>query len=85
MANLASIAANAGRVGVVVWSAEARSETGVAFRALLPEDPEGYAHGIFAALHEADEASLDVLVLERVPDSPAWWAVADRLRRAAEK
>jgi L-threonylcarbamoyladenylate synthase len=97
-ADLAKIAANARRVGVVVWSAEATTDTAVAFRvassggalalvtrAVLPGDPEGYAHGIFAALHEADEASLDVLVLERVPDAPAWWAVADRLRRAAEK
>ncbi len=88
-ADLVKIAANATRVGVVVWSAEARSVTGatvaLVMRAVLPGDPEGYARGIFAALHEADEASLDVLVLERVPDAPAWWAVADRLRRAAEK
>ena len=84
-ANLREITAKAGRVGVVVWSAEAKTERDVAFRTVLPDDPEGYAHGIFAALHEADEASLDILVLERVPDAPAWWAVADRLRRAAEK
>ena len=91
--DLAKIAPDARRVGVVVWSAEAKSETGVTFpgavalvtRLLLPDDPAGYAHGIFAALHEADEASLDVLVIERVPDAPDWWAVADRLRRAAEK
>ena len=53
-------------------------------RSALPADADGYAHGIFAALHDADEAALDALVIERVPESPAWWAVADRLRRAAE-
>jgi L-threonylcarbamoyladenylate synthase len=96
LANLSAIARGASRVGAVVWSAEAKREVGVTFGAgpapvalatlaALPDDPEGYAHGIFAALHDADAAELDLLVIERVPDSPAWWAVADRLRRAAEK
>jgi L-threonylcarbamoyladenylate synthase len=53
--------------------------------ATLPADAESYGHAIFAALHDADAASLDVLVIERVPDDPAWWAVADRLRRAAQE
>jgi L-threonylcarbamoyladenylate synthase len=51
---------------------------------VLPADADGYAHALFAALHEADDANLDALVIERGPDAPAWWAVADRLRRAAE-
>lgn len=92
-ADLRAVAGAATRVGVVVWSPEATRETAnaaggtvaLASRSALPDDPEGYAHGIFAALHEADDAALDVLVIERVPDAPAWWAVADRLRRAAEK
>ena len=87
-ANLSVIAQGASRVGAVVWSQAAKSEAGtvaLVSRSALPDDPEGYAHGIFAALHDADEAALDVLVIERVPDAPAWWAVADRLRRAAEK
>jgi L-threonylcarbamoyladenylate synthase len=96
LANLSEVARGACRVGAVVWSAEAKREVGVTFGAgsalvtlatlaALPDDPEGYAHDIFAALHDADAAALDVLIIERVPDSPAWWAVADRLRRAAEK
>ena len=95
LANLSAVASGLSRVGAVVWSAEAKSAVGVtpepgsslvtlATLAALPDDPEGYAHGIFAALHDADAAALDVLVIERVPDEPAWWAVADRLRRAAE-
>jgi L-threonylcarbamoyladenylate synthase len=74
------------RAGVVVWSADASQA--IAGRSLasittLPGEAEGYARGLFAALHEADARALDVLVIENVPDAPAWWAVADRLRRAA--
>jgi L-threonylcarbamoyladenylate synthase len=85
------------RIGVIVWSDAAKSETaftignksetGFAFamRLVLPAAAEGYAQLLFAALHEADGASLDVLVIERVPHEGAWWAVADRLRRAAQE
>ncbi|MDB5212581.1 MAG: hypothetical protein JWO86_508 [Myxococcaceae bacterium] len=91
--SLSAAARGVARVGAVVWSAEAKRDTGagsaspftLASVAMLPADPDGYAHSIFAALHDADEASLDVLVIERVPDEPGWWAVADRLRRAAEE
>jgi len=81
------------RIGAIVWSPEARTALDAASRSgglvlarlsVLPEDAEGYGRAIFAALHDADEATLDALVVERVPDEPAWWAVADRLRRAAE-
>lgn len=51
----------------------------------LPADPEGYAHELFAAFYEADTASADVVIVEDVPGDPPWWAVADRLRRAASK
>ena len=53
--------------------------------ASLPEEADAYGSLLFAALHDADAASLDVLVIERVPDEPAWWAIADRIRRAAEE
>ncbi|MDB5221016.1 MAG: hypothetical protein JWO86_8943 [Myxococcaceae bacterium] len=84
-AALAEAARDVTRVGIVVWSAEAKRDVGFTFVATLPPDPEGYGRAIFAALHDADAASLDILVIERVPDDPGWWAVADRLRRAAEE
>jgi L-threonylcarbamoyladenylate synthase len=87
------------RVGAIVWSTDAKRDVRAASRsggptlaplatlasfASLPSDAEGYAHAIFAALHDADAANLDALVVERVPDAAEWWAVADRLARAAE-
>ncbi len=80
-------AAAVARVGVIAWSEEARHAlAGLALTSLrlLPADAGGYAHGLFAALHEADALQLDALIVEAVPDAPAWWAVADRLRRASE-
>lgn len=50
---------------------------------MLPADPEGYARGLYAALRELDQAGADLIVVEDIPSSAAWVAVADRLRRAA--
>lgn len=84
------------RIGVIAWTVEARTlvdalgpaaaqapSAALTTAAMLKGDAEAYAHDIFAALHEADAAKLDVLFVERVPDTPPWWAVADRLRRAS--
>jgi L-threonylcarbamoyladenylate synthase len=49
---------------------------------MLPTDPVGYAHGLYAALRELDQAAADLIVVENIPADPAWFAVADRLRRA---
>jgi L-threonylcarbamoyladenylate synthase len=67
------------RVGAITWS-----EAAVASDVHRPlgRDPIAYAHDLFAALYEMDAAACDVVVIESVPDEPAWWAVADRLRRA---
>jgi len=51
----------------------------------LPADATGYAARLYDALHTLDDAGCDVIVVERVPDSPAWVGVADRLRRAAHQ
>ncbi len=65
--------------------------TGIASTALvpphalrqLPAEPEAYARGFYAALRELDQVGNDIIIVEALPDSPAWSAVADRLRRAA--
>ena len=49
---------------------------------MMPADPVGYAHDLYAALREMDRAGADLIVVEALPDDPAWAAVADRLRRA---
>lgn len=85
-----SATAGGARVGVIAWSSQARdafrTHAGafgeLPFVAMLPEDPAGFARALFAAFYDADEAKVDVLVVEDVPREEAWYAVADRLRRA---
>jgi L-threonylcarbamoyladenylate synthase len=49
---------------------------------MLPDEPSGYAHDLYAALRELDHAGVDLILIESIPETPAWQAVADRLRRA---
>jgi L-threonylcarbamoyladenylate synthase len=49
---------------------------------MLPADPVGYAHDLYAALREMDHAQVSLIAVEALPDTPSWAAVADRLRRA---
>jgi L-threonylcarbamoyladenylate synthase len=49
----------------------------------MPECPAGYAAQLYAVLHQLDDAGLDRLVVSLPPDTEAWAAIRDRLRRAA--
>jgi L-threonylcarbamoyladenylate synthase len=49
----------------------------------MPRDAEGYAARLYAALHALDDAGVDVIFVEAVPDGAAWAGVRDRLGRAA--
>jgi len=70
---------------IVVTEGAERAAGGCAPLVVLPDAPDGYARGLFAALHTVDEAAVDLVVIEKVPNEPAWWAVADRLTRAARR
>lgn len=67
------------RVGALLHTAAAGS---AALVIRLPDDPAGYARGLYAALHDLD-AVVDVIIIEAVPATAAWEGVADRLRRAS--
>lgn len=49
----------------------------------LPADARAYAHGLYAALRALDARGENLLLVERPPDTEAWIAVHDRLRRSA--
>ncbi len=49
----------------------------------LPAEPEGYAQRLYAELRRLDAHHPSVILVEQVPDGPAWLAVRDRLTRAA--
>jgi L-threonylcarbamoyladenylate synthase len=49
----------------------------------LPTDAAGYGAQLYAALHTLEALGLDRIVVELPPADKAWFAVRDRLRRAA--
>ena len=49
----------------------------------LPDAPDDYARELYAALRRADAVSPARILVEAVPDDPAWRAIRDRLARAA--
>ena len=52
--------------------------------ATLPEDPAEFARSLYANLRALDAIGADLILVEAVPDTAAWTAVKDRLKRAGE-
>ena len=50
----------------------------------LPEDPLEYAHGLYSSLRLLEQASPRAIVIQNVPETSEWEAVADRIRRATQ-
>jgi len=50
---------------------------------VIPHDPEAFARAIYAELHICDQAGAELIVVEDIPNTNEWLAIADRLRRAA--
>ena len=69
------------RCGVLAYRVSGAASVPQTYRQ-LPDDAQGYARGLYAALRELDQADIDLIVVEAIPTSPAWAAVGDRLRRS---
>jgi L-threonylcarbamoyladenylate synthase len=86
---IAEASAEVGREAVAAITTSVVARTAGAGSGLvvpLAPEAEDYARGLYAALHAVDEAGSAVVVIEDVPsDDPAWWAVVDRLARAASR
>lgn len=50
---------------------------------LIPDDAEAFARALYAQLHQCDDAGAEWILVEELPDSPAWAGLIDRLRRAS--
>jgi L-threonylcarbamoyladenylate synthase len=79
---LANVRKQGGHVGVLAPISALRGIEGVTVRA-LPEDVEGMARDLYAALRELDEAGVEVVVAALPPTVGIGEAVGDRLLRAA--
>lgn len=74
------------RIGVMVTSEAAGSvPAGAVVRVMGPRgDPRVAAANLFAQMRELDDAGLDAIVVEGIPEQGVGRAVMDRLRRAAQ-
>lgn len=52
---------------------------------VLADDPPSYAHDFYRALRELDTGGYARILVQALPDTPAWLAVQDRLGRAAHR
>jgi L-threonylcarbamoyladenylate synthase len=50
---------------------------------VIPHDAVAFARAIYAELHQCDEAGAGLIVVEALPETLEWRALADRLNRAA--
>ncbi len=80
----AAVAAATGRVAVLApASAFAAWPTLAVLARPLPDDVDGMARDLYAALRDLDTAGVDVVIAALPPEVGLGEAVADRLRRAA--
>jgi L-threonylcarbamoyladenylate synthase len=50
---------------------------------VIPHDSPAFARAIYAELRQCDAAGAELIVVESLPESSEWRAIADRLKRAA--
>ena len=50
---------------------------------VIPHDAEAFARAIYSELHLCDKAGAELIIVEAVPNSAEWRAIADRLQRAS--
>ncbi len=48
----------------------------------MPDNPKAYAKALYRELRKLDDLKVDLIVIENVPQTPKWQAIADRLQRA---
>jgi len=70
------------RVNVIAHT-QIPSSQGFARVSIIPHDPEAFARALYAELHQCDESGADAIIVEAVPETDEWRAIADRLKRAA--
>jgi L-threonylcarbamoyladenylate synthase len=71
-------------VGVLARTARIEPAPGILVLR-MPMAPRLYARRLYAALHECDAAGCRRILVETVPDDPAWEGVRDRLARATHR
>jgi L-threonylcarbamoyladenylate synthase len=69
------------RIGWLTFDASGPKVTDLT--AVMPREAEAYAARLYAVLHALDAAGAERVVVAAPPETEAWLAVRDRLRRAS--
>ena len=68
--------------GAYLW----RKKSGLVVHSIrMPASAREYAAQLYAVLHRVDQEHHPWIAIELPPDTPAWAAIRDRLKRAAER
>ncbi len=78
----AMLSAEGSRVAVLAHTTPNPNDSRLIWQA-MPSDPAAYAQGLYASLRALDALNADFILIEALPEGPAWRALADRLGRAA--
>jgi L-threonylcarbamoyladenylate synthase len=78
---IAAAARLPGRIGALLRGDTSAPPAVVVAR--LPEDAQGFARELYAALRDLEDADCSAILVEQVPAGAEWDAVRDRLTRAA--
>lgn len=76
------LAGEGSRVAVLARTVADPHDARLIWRA-APAAVAAYAHDLYASLRDLDGLGADFIVVEALPPTPAWRAIADRLGRAA--
>lgn len=77
-----SLARQGKRLAVLSFSALQPLVSGLTWR-VAASTPEAYAHALYSNLRDLDAKHADLIIVERPPERADWFAVLDRLTRAA--
>jgi L-threonylcarbamoyladenylate synthase len=81
-APLSVLAGTSAQLGVYARSVEPEAVPGLVMQR-MPDTAAQTAHELFAVLRALDDAGVQEIWVERVPATPDWAGVADRLQRAS--
>jgi len=69
------------RIGILAYNLD-QAENRLTRVIRMPEQAEDYAKALYTSLRELDSLQLDMILVEKPPNTEAWQAINDRLHKA---